>query len=543
MSTQMNNKAVIYTRFSSNNQREESIDAQIRACKEYAQRNNYVVVDTYCDSAKSGTSAEREAFQQMINDSEEGKFSYVLVHKLDRFSRDKYDSVHYKRKLRNNGIRVISALENLSDDPESIMLESVLEGMSQYYSANLSREVMKGLKENAYSCRHTGGSAPLGYDVDKATLKYVINDEEAKIVEEIFTMYTNCYGYAEMLQRLDGLGYKTKINNSFSKSSINSILKNEKYRGVYVYNRKKEFDFNRKRRPKEKPPEEVIRIEDGMPRIITDEMFYKANHMLTKNRLRSGSYNAKKPYLLSGLVVCEECGGSLCGNSRTGGKTTSMYRSYRCSSKTNKKTKACNCKEIRKEYIENYVLDELSEIIFNEDSIKVLLDKMNEHNKSKLASVNKQIKDCRKKLSKLDAEMENALRLVTNGSVSFDSMKDTIERLEEEKSYINSLINELEGYNNSDEITIEKLDKLIKSSKEFVLTKNIPECRKFIDSYIEKVIVGNENVMVVFNITTVDGETGEVIKHTTSITREELYKNYKYLIHENRESDDSQNIA
>lgn len=182
----------------------------------------------------------------------------------------------------------------------------------------------------------------------KDTLKYLINEEEAKIVETIFTMYTNHNGYSEILTHLNSLGYKTKVNKPFSKSSINTILKNEKYRGVYIYNRRKEFDYNRKRRPKEKSENEIILIEDGIPRIISNDIFYKASHMMTKNKLKSGSYNAKHSYLLSGLTICGECGASICGNSRTGSKTNSMYSSYRCSSKVSKKNIKCNCKEIRK---------------------------------------------------------------------------------------------------------------------------------------------------------------------------------------------------
>ena len=152
--------AVIYARFSSYNQREESIEAQERACREYASRKGLQVIGVYADRAKSGTSAEREEFQQMIKDSGEKKFRYLIVHKLDRFSRDKYDSVIYKRKLRANGVKIISAVENLDDSPESIMLESVIEGMAQYYSKNLAREVMKGLRESAYDCKHLGGIPP-----------------------------------------------------------------------------------------------------------------------------------------------------------------------------------------------------------------------------------------------------------------------------------------------------------------------------------------------------------------------------------------------
>ncbi len=510
--------------------REESIDAQLRACEEYASRNGYIVVNKYCDSAKSGTSADREQFQKMISDSEENNFQFVIVHKLDRFSRDKYDSVYYKRKLKNNGIRVVSALENLSDDPESIMLESVLEGMSQYYSANLAREVMKGLKENAYQCKHTGGIAPLGYSIDKDTLKYIINEEEAKIVRTIFTMYNNCCGYSEILTHLNSLGYKTKVNKPFSKSSINAILKNEKYRGVYIYNRKKEFDINRKRKPKEKSESEVIRIENGIPRIVSDDVFYKTNHKMTKNKLKSGSYNAKHSYLLSGLIECGECGSSICGNSRTGGRTSSMYTSYRCSSKVSKKNIHCTCKEIRKEYIEHYVIDSITATLFNDANVKELVKMMNDYNQQSKKAISKELKSYNTKLKDVENEISNILKLISTSNINFETVRKTLEELEVSKEYITSRIETLEKEYNIEPIGIDKMESLIGSSKDFLLNKNIPECRKFIDSYIDKVLIYNDSITVIFNIPVIDKNTGNIVQYTTSITREELYSQYKPLL-------------
>ena len=158
------NSAVIYARFSSHNQRDESIDAQERACRDYAKRKGLNVIDLYADRAKSGTNAERDEFQRMIKDSAEGNFRYLIVHKLDRFSRDKYDAVIYKRRLKANGVIILSVTENLDDSPESIMLESVIEGMAQYYSKNLAREVKKGQIETALQHTHLGGTPPLGFN-------------------------------------------------------------------------------------------------------------------------------------------------------------------------------------------------------------------------------------------------------------------------------------------------------------------------------------------------------------------------------------------
>ena len=185
-----NNKVALYARFSSDNQRAESIDAQLRAMRNYCKDHNYIITETYTDEAKSATTDRRPAFQQMIADSSKKTFDIVLVHKLDRFARNRYDSAVYKRELRKNGVIVCSVLENLDNSPESIMMESVLEGMSEYYSQNLAREVMKGMRETALQCKHTGGKPPLGYDVDEDTKKLIINPYEAETVKLIFDMYS-----------------------------------------------------------------------------------------------------------------------------------------------------------------------------------------------------------------------------------------------------------------------------------------------------------------------------------------------------------------
>ncbi|MBQ8697828.1 MAG: recombinase family protein, partial [Schwartzia sp.] len=169
-------RAALYARFSSDNQRNESIDAQIRAIKEFAHANDIVIVAEYIDRAKSATTDDRPDFQRMIKDSAKGDFQLLIVHKLDRFARNRNDSIAYRMKLQRNHITLLSVLEPFDEDrPETVLLQSVIEGMNEFYSKNLSREVKKGLKENALKCVHTGGIPPLGYDVDKETRRLVVN--------------------------------------------------------------------------------------------------------------------------------------------------------------------------------------------------------------------------------------------------------------------------------------------------------------------------------------------------------------------------------
>ncbi len=149
--------AVIYARYSSENQTEQSIDGQLRVCKEYAQRNGILILDTYIDRAMTGTNDNRPDFQRMIKDSARKEWNYILVYKLDRFSRDKYATAIHKRTLKNNGVKLLSAMENIPDTPEGIILESLLEGMNQYYSAELAQKISRGMKETRLKGNYQGG--------------------------------------------------------------------------------------------------------------------------------------------------------------------------------------------------------------------------------------------------------------------------------------------------------------------------------------------------------------------------------------------------
>ena len=279
-------RALAYARYSSDGQREESIDAQIRAIQEYAKRSGYTLQKVYADRGISGTTDNRAEFQNMIDDARKGKFDVIIVHKLDRFARNRADSAIYRRELNKYGVKLLSVLPSITlckiiDSGESIILQSVIEGYNEYYSQNLRREVMKGLKENALTCRFTGGIPCLGYDIDKNTLKYVINSFEAEAVKLIFKMYLADEGYSSIINELNRNGFKTKRGGTFGKNSLYDILRNEKYTGVYIYNKSVHPDASGKfNRHASKSEEDIIRIEGGIPQIISKEDFEKVVEML-----------------------------------------------------------------------------------------------------------------------------------------------------------------------------------------------------------------------------------------------------------------------
>lgn len=359
-------RAALYARFSSDNQRSESIDAQIRAMKKYCNDNDWEIVAIYVDEAKSATTDRRINFQKMITDSSKNMFDIVLVHKLDRFSRNRYDSVIYKSKLKKNDIKLCSVLERLDDSPESIILESMLEGMAEYYSKNLGREVMKGMNETALQCKHTGGICPLGYDLDDDK-RLIINHHEADAVRLIFSMYISGYGNKAIADFLNEKGYRTKKGKEFSQYSFFDILDNEKYTGVYVFNKTAPKGYNNKRNNhKRKSDEEIIRIENGCPAIISKEMFQKAKDRRTFNRQHRGQFGCEHLYLCSGKVICGHCMKIMHGAIRY---AKEPYHTYIC--KTHKNN-CINLKEIDSDKLDAYVIELLKKRIFTIDKLKKL---------------------------------------------------------------------------------------------------------------------------------------------------------------------------
>jgi site-specific DNA recombinase len=225
---------VIYARYSSEGQREESIEGQIRECTEYCDKNGITVISTYIDRALSAKTDHRPEFQRMIKDSAKGVFDVVIVWKLDRFSRNRYDSAHYKAALKKNGVRVLSAKENIAEGPEGIILESMLEGMAEYYSAELSVKVIRGHTENALKCKYNGGTPTFGYVID-AERHYQLDPSRASVVLDIFKAYDSGKTMKEIADTLCELNITTVRGKPADLNFVSGVLHNRKYIGEYRY--------------------------------------------------------------------------------------------------------------------------------------------------------------------------------------------------------------------------------------------------------------------------------------------------------------------
>ncbi len=334
---------VIYARFSSHSQTEQSIEGQLQVCHEYAKRQGYNVIGEYIDRAISGTTDNRPDFLRMIDDSSKKQFQGVLVYQLDRFARNRYDSAIYKAKLKKNGVRVLSARENISDDASGILVEGLLEAIAEYYSAELAQKVKRGMDINAQKCLSNGGSIPLGFKVDKASKRYVVDTDGAAAVKMVFEMYDSGMIISDICDKLNAQGYRTAHGAAFNKNSLRLMLHNKKYIGVYTFDGKE--------------------IPGGMPRIISDELFNRVQDRLKANGQYSGHYKAKQEYILTTKLFCGHCKELMVGVS---GKTTSPkpYYYYRC---RGVQQEACDKKPVRKEVIEDIVVNECRKQLTDEN--------------------------------------------------------------------------------------------------------------------------------------------------------------------------------
>ena len=496
-------RAVSYSRFSSNNQRTESIDAQQRAIYKYIAENKYTPVGDYVDEAVTGTNLQRPGFQSMLDDAKKGMFDVVIVHKMDRFSRDVYDALDVQRKLAFYGVRIESVIERFEETPEGQLQKVIQLGVGQYYSQNLAREVVKGLKENAYKAMHNGGIPPYGFDVDPETKRYIINEHEASGIRIMFEKIIQGWSYRELAEYLNLLGYRTKIGNKFSaNSSFYDLLTNPKYKGEYVFNRSvskpKQIGMKRSHR-KNKNEEEIIRIPNGVPAIVDEETFELVQKLLKQRRRSKGQHKAKEVYLLTGLVECAECGSAYHGSSRIGGRNKSKYVSYRCS-KRKKLENPCKCKEINKTLLDEFVVNQLYTTLLNQTNLEQLLEEVNVKLKQKYADMDQDLPKLQEQLDGVNQKISNLVQAIAMGGLgSLDTITQEIQRLEHDKVKLTELVQENQIKKESLTLTLDQLKQVLDESKQYMLSNHDDMVKYILSRFIHKIIIGNETIIVNYN--------------------------------------------
>lgn len=410
----------LYLRFSSERQREQSIEGQLRDCRSFCKVNRYRIAAIYVDRATTARKdvEKRIHFQEMIRDSEKKPWKYVVVWKLDRFARNRTDSALFKFRLRKNGVRVISATEAISEKPEGIILEAVLEGMAEFYSADLSQKITRGMRESALKCHSIGGHVPLGYKIEDH--KLVVDPNTAHIVQEAFQLYANGETVAEICRMFNAKGYRTAKGAEFNRNSFKSMFRNERYIGVYTYR--------------------DIRIEGGVPAIIDKELFETVSHRLSVNAEAPARGKAKVDYLLAGKLFCGHCGGSMNGESGTS-KTGAIHNYYTCYSR--KRHHSCDKRPLKKEWIEQVVAQDAMELMTDE-VIEELADMAMAQTDQDLKE-NTRIPELTERKKEIESGIANITKAIEKGIAS-DSLMERLVELEKDKKKILHLLGEEEKY-------------------------------------------------------------------------------------------------
>ena len=404
--------AVIYARYSSDSQSEQSIEGQLRICEEYAKHNNILILNTYIDRAMTGKNDHRASFQQMLRDSIKQSWDYVLVYKLDRFSRNKYEIAMHKKTLRDNGVKLLSAMENIPDTPEGIILESLLEGMAEYYSAELAQKVKRSMHETRLKGYFQGGTLPYGYKLDGR--KIVIDEDKQEIVKYIFEQYANGVYVRNIITSLTTKGILNK-NKPFATNTIYNILRNEKYTGRYV---KDNEEFN-----------------NMYPQIVSNEVFEKVR---SKSRVNHyGKRSVRLVYLLRNKLICGYCGNPISAESGTA--KNGEKRNYYKGLGRKKFNNGCEKSTIRKETLESFVVDTIiSELQKPQNIDKIVSNLMRVQNN--MANLNTTLKILEKEQKQSQNSLNNILSAIEQGVVNNTTnkrMKELEARLEElEKSVL-----------------------------------------------------------------------------------------------------------
>lgn len=464
--------AVIYARYSSHGQTEQSIEGQLRDNYAWAQQQGVTVVGEYIDRALSGTKDQRPDFQRMIADAAKKQFQLVIVWKLDRFARNRYDSAIYKARLKKHGVRVVSVKENITDSPEGIILEGLLESMAEYYSANLAQNVRRGLRESIAKGNYCGGAVPYGYRVQDK--KLVIDDKTAPMIHYIFEQYAAGARKVDIIDELNRRGYRSRNGKPLSNTCMTHVLSNSVYIGKYVYKGEA--------------------VPDLAQPMIDQELFDKVQQRLKRVARAPAAKKAVVTYLLAGKAYCGYCGTAMvgeCGRSRTG----VMYHYYACHAK--KKGRGCHKRNERKNFIEWYIVEQTVNYILTPGCAERVSKAVVEEYDREFSDSS--IGELEKALAQIDREMDKLVDAIVDMPKSGrQKIADRMEALDAQKQEIEA---DLARLRIASEIRLTEKE-VLAWLRDF--TKGDPTDEEFrrriIDVFINTIYLYDDRVIIFYNI-------------------------------------------
>lgn len=463
--------AVIYARYSSDSQTEQSIEGQLRVCRQYAEKNDLLVVENYIDRATTGTNDNRAAFQQMLKDSKRRQWSVVIVYKLDRFARNKYESVVNRKKLSDNGVELVSAMENIPDTPEGKLFLAVIEGFNEYFSEDLKQKVNRGLRESWLKGNATGGHPPFGYIIkDK---KYFIDDAEAEIVREIFMKYAQGYKAVAIAEDLKARNIRRKCGKLVDQKYVYIILHDKRYIGEVTH--------------------QGIEYCNIFPPIITKELWLQVNAINEANKISPSRKKEIYDYILSGKLICGKCKHRMRGTSGTS-HTGAIHYYYVCRSQKRKHS-GCDCTTVKKQVLEDYVID-ATVAMLKQNSFITRLAKTIVKVHEKLVKDNSGLQILIKKRDETKRAADNIVKAIEQGII-MDFTKDRLSTLQAELNGLEIEINK-ETQKSYAHLTVEEVEKYL-LTKVFEDPNDIKTRKLLVNTFIREIIWYENKLVITYN--------------------------------------------
>lgn len=486
-------RGVLYLRYSTHHQTEQSIEGQETECLKYCKANHIQVVGKYIDRNKSASKdvEKREEFQAMIRDSKSGRFDCVVVYALNRFSRDRYDSAIYKQQLKKNGVELLSATQQISSSPDGILLEALFEGLDQYYSAELAQKIKRGMNESKKKLQYVGGPVPTGLKV--VNKKYVPDPDTSYMIVDLFQRYAEGATTTEIVRVYRDKGWKTNQGREFTRRSVTSLLKCEKFIGT------------------------LWETENAIEPIISKEVWEKVQLRLQRQKETRGYTRTNVDFLLRGKVYCGECGAPMIGTTGTSrNKTKHSY--YNCSKKYN--DNLCNKKAVRKCELEDIVVEKCSEVL-NEEMMERIAKAAVKSCKEDLVDVSKE-QALAQEIKGLETKINNLMKSIEAGLFN-----DTIvNRMNEYTELKEKLIAELD---HEKENRIDLSEDVILFYLDHVKKKAYTNGKLLIELLVKRVYVyDDKRVLIEFNL---DGSQDSVVEFAEIASRSTMLTSQRTRIY------------
>lgn len=381
---------VLYGRYSSHNQKDISVEQQFEKGYELAAEYGIRIIDTYADRAVSGRTDKRRDFQRMMTDAAKGKFRYVIAWKSNRMGRNMLEALINEARLQDLGVRVLYVEEDFDDTAAGRFAARSMMNVNQFYSENMAEDIKRGLYDNAANCMVANGHLPYGYKADE-TLHYAIDEPRAAVIREIFTRVSCGEAFVDIMASLNARGIKTSYGRPWGRSSFQKILSNERYRGIYIYG--------------------DVRKEGGIPRIISDELYFKVQEVITTKKNPQGRHRVNGDYLLTGKLFCGHCKSPMTGISGTS-RSGNLHYYYVCQKRRTEKT--CEKKNLRRDDIELQVAKAIKRRTLDDDTINWIADSVVEYSQhqesaSGIGLLEDQLKDTQRSIKNLMAAIEQGI--------------------------------------------------------------------------------------------------------------------------------------